>query len=138
MPTGLKGSYAGAKDLQQLQEMIQSRKDVLKMFNQEQRALAKDLRACVDDHAVLKQLEEKIADVRNADEGVAKAKEAIFKQFPGLAEGIEKAGLTQSEAMEKESYKKLAKIVEEKQAIYDKVAAEKGKVNETALSLIHI
>ena len=132
MPTGLKGSYAGAKDLQQLQEMIQSRKDVLKMFNQEQRALAKDLRACVDDHAVLKQLEEKIADVRNADEGVAKAKEAIFKQFPGLAEGIEKAGLTQSEAMEKESYKKLAKVVEDKQALYDKVAAEKGKVNETA------
>ena len=34
--------------------------------------------------------------------------------------------------MEKESYKKLAKIVEDKQAIYDKVAAEKGKVNETA------
>lgn len=132
MPTGLKGSYAGAKDLQQLQEMIQSRKDVLKMFNQEQRALAKDLRACVDDHAVLKQLEEKIADVRKADEGVAKAKEAIFKQFPGLAEGIEKAGLTQSEAMEKESYKKLAKVVEDKQALYDKVAAEKGKVNETA------
>ena len=31
-----------------------------------------------------------------------------------------------------ESYKRLAKIAEEKQAAYDKVAANKGKVNESA------
>ena len=132
LPTGLRGRYAGAADLQQLQEMIQTRKDVLKMHNQEQRALAKEIRTCLDEHTVLKELEEKIASLRNSDEAVSKAKEAIFKQFPGLAESSERVGLTTEQAMEKESYKKLAQAVEDAQAKFDKVLAEKGKVNEGA------
>lgn len=132
LPTGLRGSYSGAADLQKLQEMIQTRKEVLKMYNQEERALNKEIKACLDDHAVLKELDDKIATVRNNDEALAKAKEAIFKQFPGLAEGTERVGLTTEQAMEKDAYKNLAKIVEDKQAAYDKVLAEKGKVNEGA------
>ena len=132
LPAGLKGNYAGAKDLQEALDMVTTRKQLLQDFNTEKNALKKELEACYKEHTVLNELRNKIADTRNADEAVLKAKEAIFKQFPGLADGVEKAGLTTEQAMEKDSYKRLAKIVEEKQVAYDKIATEKGKVNETA------
>lgn len=136
IPTGLKGTYrvpAGTTmDLQTLQDMITSRKEILKDYNSEARALNADIKSCLNDHAALKELKEKISTARDADEGIAKAKEALIKQFPQLEEAAGKAGLTKEQAMEKESYKKLAKLVEEKQAAYDKVAANKGKVNESA------
>lgn len=133
LPRGLKGSYSGAKDLQEALDMVTTRRQLLQDFNTEKNALKKDLEACFKEHTVLNELRDKIAETRNADEAVAKAKEAIFKQFPSLSDGtVEKAGLTTEQAMEKDSYKKLAKIVEEKQAAYDKVAAEKGKINEGA------
>lgn len=131
-PSGLKGSYTGARDLQEALDMITTRQQLLQDFNTEKNALKQELEACIKEHRVLTDLKAKIAETRNADEAVSKAKEAIFKQFPGLAEGVERAGLTEAEAMEKESYKKLAKIAEEKQATYEKLVAEKGKINETA------
>lgn len=132
LPKKLKGTYTGATDLQALYDMAVARRDVLKDYNAELKALNTDIRACRTDHAIIKELEEKIASIRNTEPKVLEAKEAIIRQFPGLAEGAEKVGLSQAEAMEKDSYKKLAKIVEDKQAIYDKLASEKGKVNETA------
>ena len=136
LPKGLKGHYtapAGTTlDLQTLRDMITSRKEILESYNTEAKTLADDIKNCLKDHNVVRDLEDKIAEMKNSDEGIAKAKEALIKQFPFLADDVEKAGLTEAQAMEKDSYKKLAKIVEDKQAIYDKVAAEKGKVNETA------
>lgn len=133
LPAGLRGNYAGAKDLQAALDMANTRKQLVQDFNTERNALTKDLEACWKEHSVLTELREKIADKRNADEGVQKAKEALFRQFPSLSDGtVEKAGLTAEQAMEKDSYKRLAKIVEEKQAAYDKVLAEKGKINEGA------
>lgn len=136
IPSGLKGRYTAPAgktlDLQTLRDMITSRREILESYNAEAKTLADDLKSCLKDHNVVKDLEGKIADMRNADEGIAKAKEAIIKQFPQLADGVEAKGLTEAQAMEKESYKRLAKIVEDKQAIYDKVASEKGKINETA------
>ena len=55
-----------------------------------------------------------------------------FKKFIGAETTTTTGGLTEAQAMEKESYKRLAQIVEDKQAAYDKIVAEKGKVNETA------
>lgn len=136
IPKGLKGTYkvpAGTTmDLQTLQDMITSRKEILKDYNAESKALKAEIKSCLNDHAALKELKEKISTARNADEGIAKAKEALINQFPQLGENVEKAGLTKEQAMEKESYKRLAKIAEEKQAAYEKVAANKGKVNESA------
>lgn len=136
IPKGLKGTYkapAGTTmDLQTLQDMITSRKEILKDYNAESKALKADIKSCLNDHAALKELKEKISTARNADEGIAKAKEALINQFPQLGENVEKAGLTKEQAMEKESYKRLAKIAEEKQAAYEKVAANKGKINEGA------
>ena len=136
IPTTLKGRYTaptgGTLDLQTVKDMITSRKEILESYNTEAKSLSDDIANCLKDHNVIRELEDKIADKRNADEGIAKAKEAILKQFPQLADDVERVGLTEAQAMEKESYKKLAKIVEDKQAIYDKVAAEKGKINETA------
>ena len=136
LPTTLKGHYTapagGTLDLQTVKDMITSRKEILESYNTEAKSLSDDIANCLKDHNVIRELDDKIAEMRNADDGIAKAKEAILKQFPQLADDAERVGLTEAQAMEKESYKKLAKIVEDKQAIYDKVAAEKGKVNETA------
>ena len=136
LPATLKGHYTapagGTLDLQTVKDMITSRKEILESYNTEAKSLSDDIANCLKDHNVIRELDDKIAEMRNADDGIAKAKEAILKQFPQLADDVERAGLTEAQAMEKESYKKLAKIVEDKQAIYDKVAAEKGKVNETA------
>ena len=136
IPKGLKGTYkapAGTTmDLQTLQDMITSRKEILKDYNAESKALKADIKSCLNDYAALKELKEKISTARDADEGIAKAKEALINQFPQLGENVEKAGLTKEQAMEKESYKRLAKIAEEKQAAYEKVAVNKGKVNEGA------
>ena len=136
LPTTLKGHYTapagGTLDLQTVKDMITSRKEILESYNTEAKSLSDDIANCLKDHNVIRELDDKIAEMRNADDGIAKAKEAILKQFPQLADDAERVGLTEAQAMEKESYKKLAKIVEDKQDIYDKVAAEKGKVNETA------
>ena len=130
---GLNGNYTGATTLGDLQTMIDTRKDVLKWYNGEAKDLSREIEQLAREHKVIQELEEKIQTARNADDGILKAKEALFKQFPSLSDGtVEKAGLTTEQAMEKDSYKKLAKIVEEKQAAYDKVAAEKGKINEGA------
>ena len=136
LPTTLKGHYTapagGTLDLQTVKDMITSRKEILESYNTEAKSLSDDIANCLKDHNVIRELDDKIAEMRNADDGIAKAKEAILNHFPQLADDAERVGLTEAQAMEKESYKKLAKIVEDKQAIYDKVAAEKGKVNETA------
>ena len=129
----LKGkNYGTPKDLQALEDMISSRQSLLKDYNSEIKALKNEAKSCLNDHAAIKELEEKIATAREGDKAIAEAKEALIKQFPQLEEGTGKAGLSAEKAMEKDSYKKLAKIVEEKQAAYDKVAANKGKVNEGA------
>lgn len=128
----LKGHYGKPKDLQTLEDMISSRQSLLKDYNSEIKALKNEAKSCLNDHAAIKELQEKIATARDGDKAIAEAKEALIKQFPQLEEAAGKAGLTKEQAMEKESYKKLAKLVEEKQAAYDKVAANKGKVNESA------
>lgn len=127
----LKGSY-GDVSIKEALDMATERKEILKAYNAEKRNLTDSFNSTLKDYDVLNTLRDKINETRNADEGVAKAKQALIDQFPSLADDVERVGLTEAQAMEKESYKKLAKIVEDKQAIYDKVAAEKGKINETA------
>lgn len=134
IPTKITGKYGTVKNLGELKKIIEARDTVIReMYHRDLKSLVNDINAGVTDHTIVKELEEKVAATREADEGVKKALEAIRNQFPGEAEGIvEKAGLTTEQAMEKDSYKKLAEAVEKAQAAYDKVAAEKGKVNEGA------
>ena len=83
----------------------------------------------------LNSMNERMTKLKNSDKTLNNLEKRIkgqFKKFIGTETVTTTGGLTEAQAMEKDSYKKLAKIVEDKQAIYDKVAAEKGKVNETA------
>lgn len=79
----------------------------------------------------------RIVNLKNAKEtalyrerGVRKAYGELRHKFPSIFGGTSSTALTEEQAMQKDSYKRLAKIVEDKQALYDKAVAEKGKVNE--------
>ena len=83
----------------------------------------------------LNSMNERMTKLKNSDKTLNNLEKRIkgqFKKFIGTETVTTTGGLTEAQAMEKNSYKNLAKIVEDNQAIYDKVAAEKGKVNETA------
>ena len=128
----LKGNYTAAKNIEEALAMAKNRKDLLQEFKTLSNEHTQALKACKENHKVLTDLKEKIAEARNSNEKFVKAKENLIAQFPEQFSEVEKAGMSAEKAMEKDSYKKLAKIVEEKQAAYDKVAANKGKVNESA------
>ena len=128
----LKGNYTGAKNIEEALDMARNRKDLLQEFKTLSNEHTQALKACKENHTVLNDLKDKIAEARNSNEKFVKAKENLIAQFPEQFSEVEKAGMSAEKAMEKDSYKKLAKIVEEKQAAYDKVAANKGKVNESA------
>ena len=124
-------NYSGMT-VEQALETAKARKSMLQTYVRDYKDHKKNMKNITSDYDIIRTLEDKIEAAHNADEKIAKAKKALLDQFPSLADDAERVGLTEAQAMEKESYKKLAKIVEDKQAIYDKVAAEKGKVNETA------
>ncbi len=102
----------------------------------EEKALLKNVDDIVGKDATLSKLEAQMAKLKRSDANLNKITSQIkgqFKKFIGNETATTVAkGLSEEEAMKKDSYKNLAKIVEEKQAAYDKVASEKGKVNEGA------
>ena len=124
-------SYSGMT-VEQALETAKARKNMLQTYVRDYKDHLKNMKNITSDYDIIHTLEEQIESAHNADKNIAKAKQALLDQFPTLGEGVERAGLTEAQAMEKESYKRLAKIVEDKQAAYDKIVAEKGKVNETA------
>lgn len=102
----------------------------------EEKALLESIDSIVGKDVTLSKLENRMSKLKKSDNNLNKIESQIkgqFKKYIGTdtTTTVNKA-LTQEEAMKKDSYKQLAKVVEDKQAIYDKVAAEKGKVNETA------
>lgn len=102
----------------------------------EEKALLESIDSIVGKDVTLSKLENRMSKLKKSDNNLNKIESQIkgqFKKYIGTdtTTTVNKA-LTQEEAMKKDSYKQLAKVVEDKQALYDKVAAEKGKVNETA------
>lgn len=102
----------------------------------EEKALLKNVDDIVGKDATLSKLEAQMAKLKRSDKNLNNVTSQIkgqFKKFIGNETATTVAkGLSEEEAMKKDSYKDLAKVVEEKQAAYDKVASEKGKVNEGA------
>ena len=86
----LKGSY-GDVSIKEALDMATERKEILKAYNAEKRNLTDSLNSTLKDYDVLNTLRDKINETRNADEGVAKAKQALIDQFPSLAEWKRKA-----------------------------------------------
>ena len=102
----------------------------------EEKALLESIDGIVGKDATLSKLEDRMSKLKKSDKDLNNITSQIkgqFKKYLGIdTTSTVSKGLTPEEAMKKNSYVQLAKIVEEKQAAYDKVVAEKGKVNETA------
>ena len=138
MPALLNGDYVGITDPKKALEMAGARNKIAESYNKEMKSLSEQIDNCIKNNTVIQTLDDKIADIKANDKGLAKAKAKLTEQFPNVfkekganltAEQIE----TQAkEYADKNLSKSLTDAVERTKGDLDKVIAEKGKVNETA------
>lgn len=125
----------GVDTPEEAKKILDSKIGIGRKYIDKEKALLNDIDNIINNDKTLNVLNDRMAKLKKSDKTLNNLESQIkgqFKKYLGGEKTTVTKPLTQEEAMKKDSYKRLAKIVEDKQAIYDKIAAEKGKVNETA------
>ena len=126
----------GVDTPEEAKKVLDAKLGIGRKYAEEEKAIVKTIDDIVGKDTTLANLKKNMDKLKRSDKdlnGYEKELKGKFKKFIGSeTTTTTTTALTKEEAMKKQSYKDLAKLVEEKQAAYDKVAANKGKVNESA------
>ncbi len=129
-------SNYGVDTPEEAKKILDAKLGIGRKYAAEEKVLQETLDGIIEKDPTLSKLKNQLEKVKKGDKNLNKIVSQIKGQFKkylgGETSTVTTAGLTEAQAMEKDSYKKLAEAVEKAQAAYDKVAAEKGKVNEGA------
>lgn len=121
---------------EEAKKVLDAKLGIGRKYAAEEKALQETIDGIIEKDPTLSKLQGRLEKVKRSDKDLNKITSQIKGQFKkylgGETSTVTSAGLTAEQAMEKDSYKKLAEAVEKAQAVYDKVAGEKGKVNEGA------
>ena len=123
-------SEYGVTTVDEAKKIVQQRKTIAENHANGLKKLNNDFNAILENDSRIVNLKNAKETALYRERGVRKAYGELRHKFPSIFGGTSSTALTEEQAMQKDSYKRLAKIVEDKQAIYDKAVAEKGKVNE--------
>ncbi len=125
----------GVDTPEEAKKVLDAKLGIGRKYAEEDKAIVKTIDDIVGKDATLANLRKDMDKLKRGDKDLNRYEKEMngkFKKFLGLETTTTTTALTKEEAMKKQSYKDLAKIVEEKQAAYDKAAANKGKINESA------
>ena len=121
---------------EEAKKILDAKLGIGRKYAAEEKALQETIDGIIEKDQTLSKLQNQFEKVKRSDKDLNKIVSQIKGQFKkylgGETSTVTTAGLTEAQAMKKDSYKKLAEAVEKAQAAYDKVATEKGKVNEGA------